>query len=61
VDNADEVLLGEWLETCDDKVTSIDLDLSFLNGKTVQFILIVKADGTSDDDISLWIYPRIER
>lgn len=56
-----EVLLGEWLETCDDKVTSIDLDLSSLNGKTVQFILIVMTDGPSDDDISLWIYPRIER
>ncbi|MBN2149314.1 MAG: hypothetical protein JW726_18140 [Anaerolineales bacterium] len=56
-----EVLVNEWIETCDDKVTKIDIDLSFLSGKTVQFILVVKADGEPNDDLAYWAAPRIER
>ena len=57
----EEVLLGEWLEACEGNVVNVDLDLSFLSGKTVQFILIVKTEGSPDGDLSLWASPRIER
>jgi len=61
VDSGGEVLLGEWLEACDGKVVDIDLNLSGLTGKVVQFVLVVKAEGVADGDLALWISPRIER
>ena len=42
-------------------LTQIDINLSALAGHTVQFELVVLADGPTDDDISLWVSPRIER
>ncbi len=61
VDSGGEVLLGEWLEACEGKVVDIDLNLSALTGKVVQFVLVVKAEGVADGDLALWISPRIER
>jgi hypothetical protein len=60
-EGATETVLGEWLKTCDGALVSIDKDLSSLNGKTLQFILYVSAEGTPDDDKSMWVSPRIER
>jgi hypothetical protein len=61
VEAGGEVLLGEWLEACDGHLVSIDLNLSALSGKTVQFMLVVKAEGVPDGDFALWVSPRIER
>lgn len=60
-EGATETVLGEWLKTCDGALVSIDKDLSALNGKTLQFILYVSAEGSPDDDKTMWIAPRIER
>jgi len=38
----------------------VEVDLSDLKGKTLQFILVVKADGSSSDDWAIWNSPRIE-
>jgi hypothetical protein len=53
-------ILNEWTETCDGRATPIDIDLSSLRGKTVQFMLIVRANGSSQDDWAVWNSPRVE-
>ena len=56
-----EVVMGEWIETCDDKVTTIDIDLTALVGQSLQFVLTAKAEGSPTQDYSYWVLPRIER
>jgi hypothetical protein len=53
--------LGSWTKTCDGSLTSVDLDLSSLAGHTVQFALVVMANGPADQDWAVWVNPRIER
>jgi hypothetical protein len=53
--------VGEWLEACEGKLTSLDINLSALVGHTVQFELVVIAVGTPESYTSLWVSPRIER
>jgi hypothetical protein len=55
------VLMGEWVEACDDALATIDINLAAMAGRTVQFELVVLTEGPSDNDISLWVAPRIER
>jgi hypothetical protein len=38
----------------------VEVDLSSLKGKQVQFVLIVLADGSPEDDLVIWGSPRIE-
>ena len=61
VEAGSETALGEWVETCDGKLNNVDLDLSWLKGRTVQFKLVVLAEGSHNDDKSVWVNPRIER
>jgi len=51
---------SEWTETCDGTLREVDVDLSSLAGKTVQFALTVAANGTADQDWAVWIGPRVE-
>ncbi|HXF86571.1 MAG TPA: NBR1-Ig-like domain-containing protein [Anaerolineales bacterium] len=51
--------LGEWVETCDGTLRSLDIDLSPLAGKTVEFVLAVLANGSSGQDWAVWINPEI--
>lgn len=55
-----ETKLAEWSETYDKNFTRINLDLSNLAGKKVQFILSVKSNGAADQDQVFWLQPRIE-
>lgn len=59
IDGAAETTLAEWTETSDGKFTRVDLDLSSLAGKSVVFVLVVKANGPSDQDRAFWLLPRI--
>jgi len=52
--------LGEWAETCDGSLRTLDVDLTSLAGKTVQFALGVLANGSSAQDWAVWINPRVE-
>lgn len=52
--------LGEWTDTCDSVLKDIDINLSSLAGKNVQFILAVLANGPSTDDSAIWVSPRVE-
>ncbi len=54
-------LLGAWVEEYDDSVTDVDVDLSPLAGKDVQFVLTVKAKGSAEDDRVFWFVPHIYR
>lgn len=51
--------LGEWTKTCDGIMKSIDVDLTSLKGKTVEFILQVSANGSSAQDWAVWVRPQI--
>ncbi len=53
--------LGEWVQTYDDSIQSIDVPLDALAGKSVQFVLVVMANGPSTQDMAFWLYPRIKR
>ena len=51
--------LGEWTETCDGVLRDVDVDLSSLAGKTVQFVLAVLANGSPGGDTAVWVSPRV--
>ena len=51
--------LGEWTETCDNLLKSIDVDLSSLGGKSVEFVLGILANGPATQDTAVWIAPQI--
>jgi hypothetical protein len=53
-------VIREIREVYDGKITSVDLDLSALEGQTVKFILEVNANGAPDNDNGFWLLPRIE-
>lgn len=53
--------IGEWLISESDSVRDIAIDLSFLAGRSVAFVLAVDADGPGASDATLWITPSIMR
>lgn len=53
--------LGQWREIYEGGYYPIDIDLSFLNGQKVKFILTVLANGSSHEDYGLWVSPQITR
>jgi hypothetical protein len=53
--------LGNWTEVFDKSINKLDIDLSPLSGKSVEFILTVYNNGNSTDDNVFWLLPRIMR
>lgn len=53
--------IDEWHESCDGRTTPVNVDLSDLDGETVRFVFVVRADGSPDDDLVIWGSARIER
>ena len=51
--------LGEWTETCDGTLKAVDVDLTSIAGKNVQFALAVLANGPADQDWAIWVSPEI--
>jgi Ig-like domain-containing protein len=51
--------LGEWTDTCDGVLKDIDVDLSSIVGKNVQFALAVLANGAATQDMAVWVTPRV--
>ncbi|HUE98248.1 MAG TPA: NBR1-Ig-like domain-containing protein [Anaerolineales bacterium] len=51
--------LGEWTDTCDGALKDIDVDLSSIAGKNVQFALAVLANGPASQDLAIWVSPRV--
>lgn len=61
IGNGDIKTLGQWHEVYEGDYYPINIDLSFLSGEKVKFILTVLANGSSHEDFALWITPRITR
>lgn len=53
--------LATWNEQYDGNIQTIELDLSSLAGKSVEFVLAVQANGSSAQDWAFWLQPRIVR
>jgi hypothetical protein len=55
-------LLDQWTESYDGTIRKIDIDLAAngLAGKSVEFSLVVQANGPSNQDWAFWLLPRIE-
>lgn len=53
--------LGSWTEVYDNKVSHLDVDLSFLAGKDVELILTVLNNGSNEGDWAFWLAPTIWR
>jgi hypothetical protein len=51
--------LGQWDQSYDGGIQKIDLDLSDLAGKSVQFAFAVLSNGPSNQDWAFWLAPRI--
>ena len=51
--------LSEWTETCDGPLKSIDIDLTSLAGKSVEFVLGILANGPAAQDWAVWVAPQI--
>jgi hypothetical protein len=60
-EGANVVIINKWNKSCDGTLLTIDLDLSSLAGKSVQFIFEVSTLGSFNHDWSIWVSPRIER
>jgi len=54
-------VLGEWHESCNGTLRSVDVDLSGIVGQTLQFRLAVGAFGPASQDWAVWVAPRVER
>jgi hypothetical protein len=54
------IMLQEWRKECNGDLDLVEVDLSGLQGKKVQFVLVVLADGSPEDDLAIWGSPRIE-
>jgi hypothetical protein len=61
IEGQSDVTVLDQLETCDGKIATIDVNLSALVGRTVQFQLVTIAVGSPDSYTSVWVSPRIER
>jgi len=55
------VEVQEWRQSCDGQMLKVDLSLANLAGKTLQFILVVQANGSFLDDFAIWNSPIIGR
>jgi len=53
--------LASWHEVYEGKFYPVDLDLSSLSGQTVNFILMVDANGGQNNDQAIWLNPHIMR
>lgn len=53
-------LLQEWVKSCTGNFIDVNIDLKSLSGKTVQFGLVVTAEGSAQDDWAIWNSLRIE-
>jgi hypothetical protein len=53
--------IGQWREVYEGEYFPVNVDLSFLAGSRVKFILTVLSNGSSHEDFALWVTPRITR
>lgn len=54
-------LMISWDESYDGQLTDISADLSFLAGQTVRLVLVVRDNGDSFGDYTVWLHPALWR
>lgn len=59
-ENGTSDTLGEWTKSCNGNLQVVNIDLSSLKGKTVNFVFTVLAEGSFTDDWAVWNSPLIE-
>ena len=59
VNNGPPANLGQYSHTYNGSMQSIDIDLSSLQGQSIQVVLAVLANGNSEGDQAVWVNPRI--
>jgi hypothetical protein len=53
-------MLGKWNEVYDGSITRVDVDLSFLAGQSIRFVLAVRVNGGSPSEAAaFWLVPQI--
>lgn len=52
--------LGEWREVYDGEITRVNINISGLQDRTVEFIFTVLANGSPEDDAAFWLVPHLE-
>jgi hypothetical protein len=50
-----------WNEIYNNSLRTIDIDLTNLSGKSVEFLFQVDANSNGGQDSAVWINPRIEK
>lgn len=60
-ENNQVVEVQQWSKSCNGQLLKVDVDISGLAGKTLQFILAVQANGPFQDDFAIWNSPLISR
>ena len=53
--------LKKWSMAYADGAKDVDVDLSALNGQSIQLVLAVSAKGSAGQDWAVWYYPRITK
>lgn len=61
ISGSSETKMQSWYEESDGSITSVDVDLSALDGENVTFILQVEAYGSPKGDRAFWLVPHIHR
>ncbi len=61
LENSPLQTLGTWQEKYDGGVTRLDIDLTSLRGKDVEFVLTVLDNGSNKADWAFWLRPRVVR
>ena len=51
--------LSDWTVSCDGTMKAVDVNLTPLAGKTVEFVLAVLANGSATQDLAVWVAPQI--
>ncbi len=52
--------LRDWDEIYDGEFRNVEVDLSDFAGSSVEFVLAVVSNGSSNEDLAFWLAPRIE-
>lgn len=53
--------LGSWYVNFDSQLTNVDIDLSGFAGKSVNLVMIVRANGAAKRNWAAWIMPRFAK
>ena len=53
----DRITIGEWFEVSDGNMQSINLDLSYLAGQSLQFIFTLRSENATQENRGFWFFP----